>query len=79
MAKMDIEELFRKYNIKPCQVNLLIENFDHYRQSQPTAQTVPEISTDKCVIILSSFETEELMRALENKKHQKEMEKSKDK
>lgn len=69
-----MEKLFQKYNIRPLQIKLKIENFDQYRQVQAKKKTVHCISTDQCKIILSSLETDEIIRKLQNKKQQNESE-----
>lgn len=73
-----MEELFRKYNIRPLQVNLQIENFEKYRTQQSKPKTVcrHQISTEQCKIILSRFETEKIMLKLQNRKRQNEMDRS---
>lgn len=72
-----MKKLFKKYNIRRLQVNLKIENFDKYRKNQSKEKTVPQISTDQCMIVLSSFETEQIMEKLQNRKRQNEMNESK--
>lgn len=79
MSKMDMEELFQKHNIRRLQVNLQIENFDKYRQSQPISKIKRPISSDHCKILLSSAEVEKILETQENKKRQNEIDESKQK
>lgn len=77
MSKMDMEKLFQKHNIRRLQVNLQIENFDKYQQSQSAPKTVRQLSSDHCKIFLSPFEVDKILEEQKNRKLQNEIDESK--
>lgn len=64
---MNLKKLFKRYNIRPLEVKLKIENFERFRK-EPNKTAVDY--TMQCKIILSSTETDEKMQEFQSRKNE---------